>query len=376
MIKTLEQEYKTYKNKSLFGRYIRLEDIEPILTTLGPIFKVRVEGYSVLNRPIHSVRFGTGLVKVLIWSQMHGNESTSSKALFDVFNYLKTNEDLLKRFSFLVVPMLNPDGSEAYTRVNANQVDLNRDAQALSQPESKVLHDIFRDFKPDFCLNLHGQRTIFSAGPTNKPATMSFLAPAEDINRTVTEVRKKAMRLICSINKDLQHVIPDQIGRYDDGFNANCVGDAFTILGIPTILFESGHYKDDYDREEVRKYTFLALCSSFEAIKNEDFKHVNHEDYFKIPENEKLFCDIIIKNVLIKDELNDVEIQFIEKLVGKKVKFLAKTEKFSKSSKLYAHRYYDANNSRVLTNDRALLYEGYETDFVIWKNDEKLILSK
>ena len=51
--------------------------------------------------------------------------------------------------------MVNPDGAKLYTRVNANEVDLNRDSVNLSQPESKVLRNVFEEFKPDYCFNLH-----------------------------------------------------------------------------------------------------------------------------------------------------------------------------------------------------------------------------
>jgi murein tripeptide amidase MpaA len=38
--------------------------------------------------------------------------------------------------------MLNPDGAKTYTRENANKVDLNRDSQDLTQPESKILRKL------------------------------------------------------------------------------------------------------------------------------------------------------------------------------------------------------------------------------------------
>ena len=70
-----------------------------------------------------------------MWSQMHGNESTTTKALFDVFNTLISNNPIIKHIlnacTLYIIPILNPDGAEAYTRVNANAVDLNRDAQEL-----------------------------------------------------------------------------------------------------------------------------------------------------------------------------------------------------------------------------------------------------
>src|SRR5690606_25096737 len=114
-------------------------------------------------------------------------ESTTTKAVFDLLNlFAYSKEDdvkaILENCTIGIIPMLNPDGARMYTRLNANHIDLNRDAQNLTQPESKILKACFDDFKPDFCFNLHGQRTIFSAGFTNKPATVSFLAPAQDVD--------------------------------------------------------------------------------------------------------------------------------------------------------------------------------------------------
>ena len=115
---------------------------------------------------------------------MHGNESTSTKGLLDFLNFLQNDIEnatlILEEYTFCVIPMLNPDGAELYTRVNANEIDLNRDFQNLTQPESRLLMGLYQDFKPDFCFNLHDQRSIFGVGTTGKPATISFLAPSFD----------------------------------------------------------------------------------------------------------------------------------------------------------------------------------------------------
>ena len=58
------------------------------------------------------------------------------------------------------------------------------------------------------------------------------------------------MEVIIKMNNVLQNVIPNQVGIYDDSFNINCVGDSFQSKGVPTILFEAGHYKNDYSREK------------------------------------------------------------------------------------------------------------------------------
>ncbi len=215
---------------------------------------------------------------------MHGNESTTTKALFDLINTLLNERDpiiktILSRCTLYIIPILNPDGAEAYTRLNANNVDLNRDAQQLSQPESLILKSAFEQFKPNYCFNLHGQRTIFSAGNTNIPATVSFLAPAQDKTCKITDTRKIAMELIASMNNALQEQIPDQVGVYDDSFNNNCVGDTFQSLDIPTILFEAGHYKNDYLREKTREFIYQSLFTALSYMSSGEVSGSKYEQY-------------------------------------------------------------------------------------------------
>ncbi|WP_375238676.1 M14 family zinc carboxypeptidase [Aurantibacter sp.] len=358
--------HNTIKESSLFGRYISLNHIEDLIRSCAEFSELEFLGFSELNAPIYNLTFGNGPLKVLMWSQMHGNESTTTKAVMDLLNWLKQDnsivKSLLESLTISVIPMLNPDGAEAYTRINANKEDLNRDAQNLTQRESNVFNAYLNRFKPNFCFNLHGQRTIFSAGATNNPATLSFLAPAYNTDREINNIRKQSMRLIASVNEVLQTIISNQVGRYDDGFNVNCLGDTLTMLDIPTILFEAGHYKDDYNREEVRRFTFVAILEMLFSIKNNVQDNFNHELYFNIPENQKLFCDVLIQNALIKDEICDIEIIFKEILINKELVFLPKVEKITKSSEKHAHYYLEANSNEVLTNNGLMIFEGYEND--------------
>jgi len=258
---------------------------------------------SVLGESIYQYQIGNGKIKILLWSQMHGNESTTTKALFDIFNVLNSDSELAKKWlsaiTFCFIPMLNPDGAKLYTRENANKVDLNRDSQDLSQPESRVLRAVFEKFKPDFCYNLHDQRTIFGVDRTGKPATLSFLAPAYNEERGINESRLKAINLIAGINTVLQQYIPGQVGRFDDSFNINCIGDTFQFLGVPTVLFEAGHFPNDYLREETRKYVFAALVSSFEILNENDIVTNKFDEYLSIPQNKVVFYDFLFKNIKI-----------------------------------------------------------------------------
>ena len=379
-IKKLTTLHKTHKEKSLFGRYITNKHIEGILKRLGVKFQKSIIGFSVEKRPIHSLEIGTGKIKILVWSQMHGNESTTTKALFDLFNVIDSSDefdDILKLCKLQIIPILNPDGAKRYTRLNANEIDLNRDAQDLSQPESVVLRSVFNQFKPNYCLNLHGQRTIFGAGNSGEIATLSFLSPAEDENRSVTEARKKGMTVIAAINDIMQEELPNAIGRYDDGFNINCVGDTFQSLKIPTILYEAGHYDEDYDREIVRAHVFKSIFAGIKSISEDvDVKH--YEDYFKIPENKKNFYDVIVRDVKLRSnegDLVDVAFQFKETLVDGVVKFVPFVENIGNLNKYFAHKEIKGNGSVIKNHNYELLKLDIEIVFVMLGNIKTLIKS-
>tara|TARA_R110002050_G_scaffold3682_4_gene19129 strand:- start:3105 stop:4256 length:1152 start_codon:yes stop_codon:yes gene_type:complete len=381
-IKVLLKLFKQYKEKSLYHRYITNKHIAPLLAKFESNVLVETIGYSVNNKPIYSIIIGSGDKKILIWSQMHGNESTTTKALFDVLNTLNSNETtaehILNTCSLYIIPILNPDGAEAYTRVNASEVDLNRDAQALSQPESKVLRHAFDTFKPHFCYNLHGQRTIFSAGHSRHPATVSFLAPAQDELCSLTENRKVAMEVIGVMNNMLQALIPNQVGVYDDSFNSNCVGDTFQSKNVPTLLFEAGHYPNDYKREKTREFIYCSLLTSLDYISKHTVDGSNHQTYYDIPQNEKLYFDIIIRNVQLKltDTFTDIGILYQEKLNDGCIEFVPKVEKIDRLDGFFGHKEINANGNKVFTKENTPLKTGYENDFVIINNEKISLLLK
>ena len=302
--------YTKVKEENISGRYITNIHLERFLESQNSTYLKSILGYSVLEKPIHVIEVGTGKIKILIWSQMHGNESTTTKAIIDFLNFLDSENSVAKsirnNFTLKIIPILNPDGAELYTRENANKIDLNRDFLHLSQPESNLLMDLFYSFSPDFCFNMHDQRTIFSVGDTAKPATISFLAPSFNDNRDLNEVRERAINLIVDINIILQELIPGQVGRFDDSYNRNCVGDTFQTLGTATILFEAGHYPNDYQREVSREVVFVSLIAACESIMNKTFLDNRIEIYMNIPQNKTLFYDFVYKNVKINYDGNEI----------------------------------------------------------------------
>ena len=344
-LKDLEKNYSSYRQDKLHGRWITLETILPLVKNLDPQFKVNKLGQSSKKRDILSITFGSGDINILIWTQMHGNESTGTKAVFDLLSFLSNSEKeelsvsniILKRCKIVLIPILNPDGANSYTRVNANNIDLNRDIIDKKAVETNILLNIVQKVNPHYCFNLHDQRVIFSVGKENNPATLSFLAPSIDEKRSITKSRMDTMKVIVEMNTLLQNLIPNQIGRYTDEFYPTATGDNFQKMGHNTILIESGHYINDYQREKSREYTFYALLQGILTVANQR-NNIDFKSYFEIPNNKKEYLDIIIKDVTFKGKKVDIGVLYIEKLVDNTLKLIPTIDKIRNLSKFNANK--------------------------------------
>ncbi len=351
----LERWYSLNFEKKLCGRRILFIDIHPLIQNLDAMFEKEILGYSENKIPIYKISIGAGVKKILIWSQMHGNECTGTKSLFDLFKLFRTEddslqdivEDLLSNCKLVFIVMLNPDGASSFTRENANNIDLNRDALERKAVESNLLRSVLDSLNPEFCFNLHDQRSIFNVENTKNPATISFLAPSEDIELTLTKGRKDTMSVIVAMNKLLQQVIPNHIGRYTDEFYPTATGDNFQKLGHNTILIEAGHFKDDYSREITRKFNFFALLQGLYFIATaKSFNDYN--SYFDIPNNDEMFLDVIYRNIKIIDKnvtkIVDVGVQRKFKIVDNKLISYEHIEKIGNLSNYCTYNYINAEN--------------------------------
>jgi len=372
----LEELFNQFKEQTIEGRYLTLDHIQPLLDKLNTHNQIKEIGRSVLGEPIYSYQIGTGETRIYLWSQMHGNESTTTKALFDFINVLNSGSDfaakMLRTFTFYAIPILNPDGARLYTRENANKIDLNRDSQNLTQPESNVLRNAFEAFKPHFCFNLHDQRTIFGAGDTGKPATVSFLSPSYNEEREINENRLKAINVIAGINDELQKYIPGQVGRFDDSFNLNCIGDTFQFLGVPTILFEAGHYSGDYNREITRKYIFFSLISAFKLISENDLVDNRINDYLNISQNKVVFYDFMWKNIKINYDgieiITNFVAQYKEELIENKIHFNAYIAEMGELENYFGHVEYDGEGATYSDDYANFPKSNQKADFYLNKN--------
>ncbi len=300
------EQYEVYKEPLIASKLIKHADVVFLINkhTQNGIFKNEILGTSVEGRSIHHLTIGTGKIKVLLWSQMHGDESTATMALFDIFNFLEANDEnndfrnyLLNNLELHFVPMLNPDGAQVWKRRNALDIDLNRDALALVSPEANMLKNIVQQLKPDYGFNLHDQSTLYSVGDSKEEATISFLAPAYDMEKSENEVRTNAMKLIVKMNTALQKHIPGKVAKYSDDHEPRAFGDNIQKWGVSTVLVESGGFKNDFEKQYMRKLNFYALLYAFETICNKSHETEKTKNYYAIPENTRFNFDLVVRNV-------------------------------------------------------------------------------
>ena len=303
---SLYNSFEKYKEKSLKIRRFKQKDILPLIQKLP--FENMVVGHSYEGREIIKVALGQGKRKILLWSQMHGNEATATMAIFDIFNFFKEKgvdfqsekEEILSNLQLHFIPMLNPDGAERFIRYTAQDIDMNRDALRLQCPESRILKDNVGKLKPEFSFNLHDQGTRYSAGISPKQATVSFLATAYNEAREWNEVRIRSRQVISHLNAVLQNFIPGGIGRFSDEFEPRAFGDNIQKWGSSLILIESGGLVGDLEKQEIRKLNFVAILSALLAISRENYGHFSLQDYENIPQNEKALFDLKIENAQIE----------------------------------------------------------------------------
>lgn len=275
--------------------------LRPIVDRAGLV--LAQAGTSAEGRPIFRIVLGNGPTKVLLWSQMHGDESTATMALLDILNFISLHPDhplasrIKSALTIIMIPMLNPDGAERFQRRTAQQIDMNRDALRLQTPEARVLRQLQADFRPHFGFNLHDQDARYSVGQSTRVTAIALLAPPVDADRSDNEVRRKAKLLAAHLAETLAEFIPGHIARYDDTFEPRAFGDNIQRSGTSTVLIESGGWMGDPQKMFLRKINFLGILSALDAIATSRFLSTDVSVYENLPFNGKNLYDMILRNV-------------------------------------------------------------------------------
>jgi hypothetical protein len=262
-------------------------------------------GASAEGRSINMVTTGTGPFRVLLWSQMHGDEPTATAALFDVFEYLQRHrgdpavQRILSSLTLYVVPMLNPDGAERFQRRNAQGLDVNRDALGLQTPEGQILKTLRDRLNPRIGFNLHNQGWNTSVGDPPKPASISLLSVAYDKPRSENAGRKLTKKVCAVIRDSLEPFASGQVGRYDDEFEVRAFGDNLTLWGTPVVLIETGPFPSAEPDPALVRMNFIAILAALDALATGNVDKADPKRYDTLPMNESKGLYIVVKNATV-----------------------------------------------------------------------------
>jgi len=222
-------------------------------------FAMETIGTSVEGRDLVLLRFpGTAgeeeppadKLRVLIFTQQHGNEPSGTEAALALARDIATGTfpGVQDRIDLYLIPRVNPDGSEARQRENADGVDLNRDHLTLSTPEVRAVHEVFQAVMPQVVLDVHeygitsrawvekGIRKDFGQqiGALSNP-NMSLNLRTYAWDRIIPEMKEDLAPKNVDLNRYLVSDGPNARFRYsttalNDGRNSTGIYDALTFL--------------------------------------------------------------------------------------------------------------------------------------------------
>jgi len=120
------------------------------------------------------------------------------------------------------------------------------------------------------------------------------------------------MLVIAEMFLAMDDVLPQHIGLFDDEFEPRAFGDNFQKEGTATILIEAGGYKDDFEKQEIRKFYFGAILAGLNAIVTKQYEQQQLEHYFAIPKNNKQIFHLLIHGIVVDGTEVSVGINYDE----------------------------------------------------------------
>lgn len=149
-------------------------------------------GKSVDGRPIHTVRLGSGVTRVLVVAGTEGDDRIAVLWMDELLNELVKHPEWLSRGDFLMVRGLNPDGLTRFLRENSHGVLLDRNFPTKrfrpspsdltgptpgSEPETKFAMELLYNFSPQVAIHLQ------STTARSEVAYLGAISPAAELLR-------------------------------------------------------------------------------------------------------------------------------------------------------------------------------------------------
>ena len=242
-------------------------------------------GQSVQKRDIPALFFSSAKFAgqrqnkplVLICCQQHGNEPSGKEAaLLLAANLLGRDKKILERLDLMLLPCLNPDGSELGQRRNAHDRDLNRNHVLLSEPETLALHNLFQKWFPEIVLDVHEYGAVSKwwveqgviRNADEMLGTLSNLNVDANIRAFSQDAFYPAMRE--KVQKDGYILFPYTVGAPVENerlrFSTNDIDDGRQSLGIYNTLsfiLEGKGYGETANMLERRSAAQLSAMTAF-----------------------------------------------------------------------------------------------------------------
>jgi predicted deacylase len=305
------RDYERFRVSPIDPATIRVGDVEKTLAQLATASAGRLQvkkfADSFEGLPISMATLGTGPTRVLLWSQMHGDEPTHTAVVLDLMSYLLRSpaepmaDEILANCTLSIIPLLNPDGAERISRFNAQGIDVNRDALRLATPEGRALRRAVETLKPEFGFNLHNQNARRSVGTPPKPAALSVLAPSADAAATPTPHMRRAKQLAACFVDAVRPFADGMISRYDDEFEPRAFGDTIQASGTVTMLVEAGGWHEA-DPEPLVRLHFHGMLSTLHAIASGSVAQIDPRIYESLPEsNSRDLFDVLVSGGHVLD---------------------------------------------------------------------------
>lgn len=126
------------------------------------LMKVEMVGKTQKGRdiPLVSIRKQpeAGKLNIFYFARVHGDEPAGTEAMLYFIRQLLSDPSmshLLDKLNFYILPMLNVDGGESFSRRTANGIDMNRDQSKLETPEAQLLHSLANRINPHVSVDFH-----------------------------------------------------------------------------------------------------------------------------------------------------------------------------------------------------------------------------
>jgi hypothetical protein len=151
-------------NFSTVTSYEELSAYVQLLDKQSDLLNVEVIGQTVLGRNIYAMKFSSSKfgrdkskIRVMIFAQQHGDEQSGKEGALLLAQSLLNEENryLFEKIDLLLIPQVNPDGSEKNERRNGNNMDLNRNHLILTEPETQALHRVFDQYLFEVSMDVH-----------------------------------------------------------------------------------------------------------------------------------------------------------------------------------------------------------------------------